>query len=84
MAKESKSVEEKGVVDGARNRETVDGVEYASPVRTVENVGPVSEEKAKEINGYKGHDNIASKVEEDQEARGRKRDTKTETGAKFF
>jgi len=70
----------------ARTKDTdsVDGLQFESPVPTQENVGEVSNEKAKEINGYKGHDNIASKVEEDQEAKGRKRDDETSTGAKFF
>lgn len=64
---------------------SVEGLQFESPVKRQENLkGPVSEEKAKEVNGYKGHDNIASKVEEDQEAKGRKRDDETSTGAKFF
>jgi len=63
---------------------SVDGLQFESPVPVQENLGEVSEEKAKEVNGYKGHKNIASKVEEDQEAKGRKRDDETSTGAKFF
>ena len=63
---------------------SVEGVQFESPVARQENLGEVSEEKAKEVNGYKGHKNIASKVEEDQEAKGRKRDDETSTGAKFF
>ena len=60
-------------------------VTFGSPVRSVENLeGPVSEEKAKEGNGYKGYDNIAEQVEASQEARGRSRDEKTDTGAKYF
>ena len=71
--------------DEARNVDTsVEGVTFESPVPVQENLGEVSEEKAKEVNGYKGHKNIASKVEEDQEAKGRKRDDETFTGAKFF
>jgi len=69
----------------ARNTDTsVEGVTFESPVPVQENLGPVSEEKAKEVNGYKGHKNIASKVKEDQEAKGRNRDDETSTGAKFF
>lgn len=69
----------------ARSTDTsVEGLQFESPVPVQENAGEVSNEKAKEINGYKGHDNIASKVEEDQEAKGRKRDDETSTGAKFF
>jgi len=70
----------------ARSTDTtsVDGLQFESPVPVQENLGEVSEEKAKEVNGYKGHKNIASKVEEDQEAKGRKRDDETSTGAKFF
>lgn len=63
---------------------SVEGLQFESPVPVQENLGEVSEEKAKEVNGYKGHKNIASKVEEDQEAKGRKRDDETSTGAKFF
>ena len=71
--------------DEARNVDTsVEGVTFESPVPVQENLGEVSEEKAREVNGYKGHKNIASKVEEDQEAQGRKRDDETFTGAKFF
>lgn len=69
----------------ARHVDTsVEGVTFESPVPVQENVGPVSDEKAKEINGYKGHDKIATKVVEDQEAKGRSRDDETYTGAKFF
>jgi len=67
-----------------KDTESVDGLQFESPVPVQENLGEVSEEKAKEVNGYKGHKNIASKVEEDQEAKGRKRDDETSTGAKFF
>ena len=65
--------------------EKAEDVTFESPVRTVENLeGPVSEEKAKEVNGYKGYNNIAEQVEATQEARGRSRDEKTDTGAKYF
>lgn len=61
-----------------------EGTTFESPVERQENLGPVSEAKAKEVNGYKGHDKIGTKVVEDQEAKGRKRDDKTSTGAKYF
>ena len=72
--------------DESKSRdEKTEDVTFESPVRSVENLeGPVSEEKAKEVNGYKGYDNIAEQVEASQEARGRSRDEKTDTGAKYF
>ena len=72
--------------DESKSRdEKTEDVTFESPVRSVENLeGPVSEEKAKEVNGYKGYDSIAEQVEASQEARGRSRDKKTETGAKYF
>lgn len=81
MAKEDKAQAQSANV---RSSDQVGDSTFESPVRRVENVGPVSEEEAKELNGYKGHDNIASQVEESQEALGRSRDTETETGAKYF
>ena len=81
---ETSEVSDQEVQDGVRSKTTVGDSEFSSPVRTVENVGPVSESEARRINGYEGHDNIASKVVEDQKARGRDQDTKTETGAKYF
>lgn len=67
-----------------KDTESVEGLQFESPVPVQENLGEVSEEKAKEVNGYKGHDKIATKVVEDQEAKGRSRDDETYTGAKFF
>ena len=65
--------------------EKAEDVTFESPVRTVANLeGPVSEEKAKEVNGYKDYKNIGEQVEASQEARGRSRDKKTDTGAKYF
>ena len=65
--------------------EKVEDVTFESPVRIVENLeGPVSEEKAKEVNWYKDYKNIGEQVEASQEARGRSRDEKTDTGAKYF
>ena len=87
MAKDAPNTEAEVTKDvEARNVDTsVEGVQFESPVPVQENLdGPVSEEKAKEVNGYKGHDKIATKVVEDQEAKGRKRDDETFTGAKFF
>lgn len=87
MAKESTAQESKGQDETptrVRSSEEVDGNTFEDTIRREGNVGEVSNEEAKEINGYKGHKNIASKVEEDQEAKGRKRDDETSTGAKFF
>lgn len=87
MAKESTAQESKGqdeTPSRVRSSEELDGNTFEDTVQRQENVGEVSNEKAKEINGYKGHRNIASKVKEDQESKGRSRDDETSTGAKFF
>ena len=85
MAKADAQAAEATEVKGTGSVDTsFEGVTFESPVPVTENLGEISDEKAKEVNGYKGHKNIASKVEEDQEAKGRKRDDETSTGAKFF
>lgn len=85
MAKEPTNAPEPVKEAEARRVDTsVEGVTFESPVPVQENVGPVSDEKAKEINGYKGHKNIGTQVVEKQESKGRSRDDETYTGAKFF
>ena len=65
--------------------EKTEDVTSKSPVRSVENLeGPVSEEKAKEVNGYKGYNNIREQIEDAKKEKGVDIDEDTYTGAKKF
>ena len=65
--------------------EKAEDVTFESPVRVVENLeGPVSEEKAKEVNGYKGYNNIREQIEDAKKEKGVNLDEDTDTGAKKF
>lgn len=53
------------------------------PVRLVEPLGEVSQEKAKEVNGYKGYDNVAEAKRAQLKDKNVDLDQPTDTGAKY-
>ena len=72
--------------DVRENRDTnPEPVTFENPVRELKNhEGPVTEEEARKINGYEGHENIRSQIEEDKARKGVDLDEDTDTGAKKF
>ena len=53
------------------------------PVRLVVPLGEVSQEKAKEVNGYKGYDNVAEAKRAQLKDKNVDLDQPTDTGAKY-
>lgn len=53
------------------------------PVRLVVPLGEVSQEKAKEVNGYKGYDNVAEAKRAQLRDKNVDLDQPTDTGAKY-
>lgn len=63
---------------------TAEDVTFNTPVREQEAGKPVSEEEARRINGYEGHENIRSQIEEEKARKGVDLNEDTDTGAKKF